>query len=110
MNHKEYLELLAEDLNVIFRSEENKNSITQREREHYLRVEVLLFHLHADYLLSEIIREELQSSLILGENKKSFEVNEMGFIEKLRLIYTIKNGFGEKLFTTLRILNKIRNN
>ena len=109
MNYKEYLELLSEDLNMIFRNEEEINSANQRAKGHNLRIRVLIFHLHADYLLSDIIKEEFQSSLTLNKNKESFDVDGMEFIEKLRIIYTTKR-FGEGLFTALRILNKVRNN
>jgi len=108
MNYKEYLELLTKDLNIIFKNEPTTDTLSQREKEHYFRVKILIFHLHADYLLSEIIREKFQAHFNLRENKENFEVKDMEFIEKLRIFHTIN--FDEGIFTTLRILNKIRNN
>ena len=108
MNHKEYLELLTEDLNTLFSKEQTSDSAPKRETEHSFRVKVLVFHLHADYLLSEIIKGKFQGNLSLTQNKENFNTNNMGFIEKLRIIYSTGN-FEEGLFTTLRILNNVRN-
>lgn len=107
MNHKEYLNLLSEDLNIVFRNEQSTAAMPQREKEHYFRVKILIFHLHVDYLLSEIIKARFQLSLHSDKNQEAFEVNRMEFIEKLRIFHAINRDEG--LFTALRILNNVRN-
>jgi len=104
MKYKEYLELLAQDINMVFEREYTN----QRDKEHSFRVQILIFHLHADYLLSEIIKWMLQSKLSMLGNRNSFNLERIGFMEKLKISYATGN-FDEDFFTALRILNKVRN-
>lgn len=99
MNHKEYLELLVEDLNIMFRNEPMGSSATQREKEHYLRIKVLTLHLHIDYLLTNIIKEKFK-------NEGISKIKE--FYKKLEIVYATGD-FDGGFSTALKILNKIRN-
>ena len=108
MNYKEYLELFAEDFNLIFNSVQKSSQVTKRAKEHLLRMQVMTFHLHVDYLLNEIIKNKFATSMGLTENKKNFDSKDMEFMEKLRLVYS-SGEFSEDLFNTFRILNNVRN-
>jgi|SRR3989344_4472117 len=98
MNHKEYLELLTEDLNILFR-EEKTNDASQKEKEHSFRVQILIFHLHVDYLLTEIIKEKFK-------NEGISEIKE--FLRKLKIVYGTGD-FDEGFLTSFDTLNKVRN-
>jgi hypothetical protein len=106
MNYKEYLELFAEDFNLIFNSVQKGS--TKRAKEHLLRIQVMTFHLHVDYLLNEIIKNKFATKMSLSENKKNFDTKDMEFMEKLRLVCS-GGEFSEDLFNTFRILNNVRN-
>lgn len=108
MNYKEYLELFAEDFNLIFNSVPRGSQITKRAKEHLLRTQVITFHLHIDYLLNEIIKNRFARKMALTENKKNYDTKDMEFMEKLRLVYSTEK-FNEDLFNTFRILNNVRN-
>lgn len=108
MNYKEYLELFAEDFNLIFNNVQKGSRASKREKEHLLRLQVMTFHLHVDYLLNEIIKNKFALSMGLNENKKNFDSKDMEFMEKLRLVYSLGK-FNEDLFNTFRILNNVRN-
>jgi len=108
MDYKEYLELFAEDFNLIFNSIQKGAMVNKRAKEHLLRIQVMTFHLHVDYLLNEIIENKFSKEMGLNENKKSYDSRGMEFMEKLRLVYSTKE-FSEDLFNTFRILNNVRN-
>lgn len=108
MIYKEYLELFAEDFNLLFNSMRKSSPLSQREKEHLLRMQVVTFHLHVDYLLNEIIKNKFAEKLSSNENKKNFDSKDMEFMEKLRLVFSTGE-FSEDLFNTFRLLNNVRN-
>lgn len=108
MNYKEYLELFAEDFNLIFNSGRKNSPVSKREKEHLLRIQVMAFHLHVDYLLNEIVTNKFAKKVTSNENKKSFDTKDMEFMDKLKLVYSTGE-FSEDLFNTFRILNNVRN-
>ncbi|MEI7719567.1 MAG: hypothetical protein WCI72_06875, partial [archaeon] len=66
MNYKEYLELFAEDFNLIFNSVQKGSTVSKRAKEHLLRIQVMTFHLHVDYLLNEIIKNKFATNMGLN--------------------------------------------
>ncbi len=108
MNYKEYLELFTEDFNLIFVGAKPGLTKSKRVAEHLLRMQVMTFHLHVDFLLGEIIKNKFLSKLESTENKKIYDNKNLEFMEKLRLVYST-GFFDEDLFNTFRILNNVRN-
>ena len=103
MNYKEYLELLAEDLRLICME---KLMFHDSDGHKLFRLKVLTLHLHADFLLTEIIDSKFKQSFQNSTCKDQW--NLQSFMEKLRIVYATGD-FSEGFFNTLRNLNTIRN-
>ncbi len=102
MNYKEYLELFAEDLRLMY----ERLAFSDSEGHKLFRLKVLILHLHADFLLTEIINSKFKQSFHSSINKNQW--NLQSFMEKLRIVYATGD-FDEEFFNTLRNLNTIRN-
>jgi hypothetical protein len=105
MNYKEYLESFIEDLNLIYLG---KLEFSDPKGHNLFRLRVLMLHLHADHLLTEIISSKFKESFKLSSCKNQWDIKSNDFMEKLRIVYATGD-FEEGFFNALKILNKIRN-
>ncbi|GAF90839.1 unnamed protein product, partial [marine sediment metagenome] len=86
MKHKHvvYLYHLTRDLNFIC-YEIEKYSKKEFKIENAFRLQVLLLHLHTDYLLNEIIEEKFKEKFDSIRFKDKWKVEGKDFIEKLKI-------------------------
>lgn len=110
MDHKSYLEILKQDLNEMIDSFDifNAPKIDPKKQDKKFRLDVLILHLHVDYLLTRIIESKFKDSFSNVSNKDKWDMKGHDFIEKLRIVYATGK-FNEGFFNTLRTLNTIRN-
>jgi hypothetical protein len=106
-NYEEYLHLFLDGLNLIKEGLITIDYISKQHKDHLFRLQVSLLHLHAEYLINEIIENKFMKQFS-GKMKDVWKTKGEGFLGKLKIVYAANN-FDINFFKTLITLNEIRN-